>query len=334
MKKILGYLFLGTILSTCASSVKAQVEPHFSQYYMYPLWLNPALTGAVDGNYRVSAIHRNQWSSITNAFSTIGVSADVVTDKHLNIGVNLLQQSAGDIGYKYGNGQLSLCYTGVRLGKEGNKVIAFALQGGFLSRRFDASKIITDNQFNTSSGTYDPTRSTNELGQKTSVSSLDMGAGLLFYDANPENTVNLFGGFAASHLTQPKDPSLSANSDSKLPVRYTVHGGANIYLSEKAHIVPNALYMMQGNATEAMIGGYVQMAANTSTDIMAGANYRFKDAIYPYVGLSYNNFTFGLSYDVNTSQLGKLVGGASSFEISLMYSGTSKEKGFFKCPRF
>ena len=56
---------------------KAQVDPHFSQYYVYPSWLNPALTGAIDGDYRVSAIYRNQWGNIANGFSTIGLSGDL-----------------------------------------------------------------------------------------------------------------------------------------------------------------------------------------------------------------------------------------------------------------
>lgn len=37
------------------SKANGQVDPHFSQYYMYPHWLNPALTGAINGNYRVGS---------------------------------------------------------------------------------------------------------------------------------------------------------------------------------------------------------------------------------------------------------------------------------------
>jgi type IX secretion system PorP/SprF family membrane protein len=329
MMKKLVTVFLFAVI---AQQLYAQVEPHFSQYYMYPLWLNPALTGAIDGDYRVAVIHRDQWKSISNGFTTNAISADFVTKKNVNIGVNLLQQNAGDAGYKYGNGQISLAYTGVRFGKDGDKVVTLALQGGLLSRRFDFSKAQTDNQFN--GGTYDPSIPSGETLGKPSASSLDFGAGAMYYDGDPDKKVNIFAGFSAGHINEPKDPSLSVGEVSKLPVRYTVHGGANIYLSEKANLVPNFLYMKQGTSNEAMIGGYVQMAANTSTDLSAGLNYRLKDAFYPYLGMRYNNFTVGLSYDVNSSQLGKLVNGASSFEISLMYMDKTRSKGFFKCPRF
>ena len=30
----------------------AQVDPHFSQYYIQPMTMNPAFTGAFDGDYR------------------------------------------------------------------------------------------------------------------------------------------------------------------------------------------------------------------------------------------------------------------------------------------
>ncbi|MEO6498226.1 MAG: type IX secretion system membrane protein PorP/SprF, partial [Mucilaginibacter sp.] len=39
--------------------VQAQVDPHFSQYYANPLWLNPALTGVIDGDLRFNSIFKS-----------------------------------------------------------------------------------------------------------------------------------------------------------------------------------------------------------------------------------------------------------------------------------
>ena len=44
----------------------AQIDPHFSQYYAYPLWLNPALTGVINGDSRVNANYKNQYSNANN----------------------------------------------------------------------------------------------------------------------------------------------------------------------------------------------------------------------------------------------------------------------------
>ena len=174
-------------------NVEAQVDPHFSQYYMHPIWLNPALTGAIDGNYRVALIHRNQWSSITNAFSTIGLSADIVTDKNINFGLEMLQQSAGDAGYKYTNAQFSVAYSGVRFGSEGEKVVTFGMQAGLLGRRFDLTGVQTDNQFQ--NGAYDPTLPTQLAITKPSASSFDMGVGVIYYDADKDKRQIYLVGF-------------------------------------------------------------------------------------------------------------------------------------------
>ncbi len=320
------------LLSCDCKNIKAQVDPHFSQYYMYPIWLNPALTGAIDGNYRVAIIQRNQWSSITNAFSTVGLTADIVTNKNMNIGLEVLQQCAGDAGYKYTNGQLSIAYTGVRFGSEGQKVVAFGIKGGLMGRSFDFSKAQTDNQFQM--GAFDPLWPTQLAVTKPSASSFDMGVGIMYYDGDKDKKVNLFGGFSANHINHPKDPSLSASYQSTLPIHYSVHGGANVYLSDRAHLVPNFIVIQQGNSRESMLGGYFNMSISKSIDITGGVNYRIEDAIYPYIGMSFSDLTIGMSYDVNTTKLGQLVNGTSSFELSLMYIDNKKQTGFFKCPRF
>jgi type IX secretion system PorP/SprF family membrane protein len=317
----------------CSLAAKAQVEPHFSQYYVYPLWLNPALTGAHDGSYRASAIYRNQWSSVTTPFETIGVSADVPTSSNLNIGANILRQTAGTAGYQYMNGQVSVSYSGVRLGKAGQHVFSFALQGGVIGRRFDMSKFQGGDQWEPIIG-YNPGRPVSEVLTKTSSGVLDIGTGIAYYDASEAKKVNFFGGFSAAHLTQPEDPFLSVGYKSKMPIRYTVHGGARIRLGDNAIAVPNVIYMTQGNATETVLGGYVQRSVNSTADVMAGVNYRVNDAVYPFVGLYIGGFLAAVSYDVNTSSLGQTARGAGTIELSLTYTGKKPlQKTFMKCPR-
>ena len=60
-----------------AVAVQAQ-DIHFSQFYMSPLNLNPAMTGVMNCNHRFVANYRNQWSSILkqNAYNTYSLSYD------------------------------------------------------------------------------------------------------------------------------------------------------------------------------------------------------------------------------------------------------------------
>ena len=309
----------------------AQVDPHFSQYYVYPSWLNPALTGIFDGDYRVSGIYRNQWSSIS-PFSTPGASVEITTNKNINFGVSAMSQSVKSGGYNYLTGYGSISYTGVRFGANGNQRMVFGLQAGIINRRFDQTKFTTGNQWNPITG-YNPNVAAEALAVSKSMS-FDAGAGVLYFDAEPGK--NVYVGFSASHLTQPEDKFTSTTSaKQKLPMRFTGHAGVRINLTDQLIITPNVLYLQQGNATEKMAGAYAQLRVMESTDLLFGANYRFQDAISPYIGFNHKNMVFGASYDINTSELGQLVNGAGSFEISLSFIGRRAVKvreEYFICP--
>jgi len=329
----LSVVLLSVCLGLGVNRSEAQVDPHFSQYYLYPSYLNPALTGAFDGDYRATAIYRTQWGNITTPFTTPGISVDFNGNKSLNYGVSLLRQSAGDGGYSYTTAYGNVAYTGVRLGATGAQRLVFGLQAGLIQRRFNPSKLKWGTQWNPSAG-YDPSLPGDVL-TRTSASAFDAGAGILYYDAQPGKKANIYGGFSVAHLNMPED-KFSENGAAKLPMRISVHGGVKLAINEKLVLTPNFLYMRQGTATETMLGAYAQIKADNNTDLLAGINYRFKDAFAPYVGFYYKNFTLGLSYDINTSDLSKIQKGSNSFEISLSFIGKKKvqtPETEFICPR-
>ena len=210
----------------------------------------------------------------------------------------------------------------------------FGLQAGIIQRRFDQSKMTFGDQWNPVFG-YNPGNQTAEALSRTSASSLDIGAGILYFDAEPGKKSNFYAGFSASHITQPDD-YFGATNDATLPIRYTIHAGLRIAVSEQFSITPNILYLNQGNAQEKMVGAYGQLKATPDANLLLGFNYRFEDAVSPFVGFTYKNFMLGASYDVNTSDLGKIISGTNSFEISLSVIGKRSKKTpevEFVCPR-
>lgn len=309
----------------------SQTDPHFSQYYAYPLWLNPALTGAIDGNYRVTAMYRSQWGGISNPFATPGVSADIVTNKNVSLGLNIMNLRAGTIGYSYMTGYATMAYNGVRFGYH---QISMGMAFGAINRRFDPSKFRTGDRWNSYTG-YDSDAGFAESLSKTSAIAFDAGVGAVYYDGTPGKKANLFGGVSAYHLTQPQDPFLAGDQE-KMPMRLTVHGGLKYNVNEDVSITPNLLYMRQGSGEEKMAGAYAQMRVNETTDFLLGANYRFNDAVAPYVGVYYKNYMISVSYDVNMSDLGKVAGNANNFELSITLIGRKSVKQDavpFVCPR-
>ena len=315
----------------------AQTDPHFTQNYTYPMYVNPALAGSSDGEYRASAIYRSQWGSISDPYRTMGISFDARTNKNIALGINLLNQSAGDGGFNYLNTYASVAYTGVKFGKENNQRLVLALQAGIINRRVDESKFKWGEQWNPITG-YNASNPISETFAVTSATTLDMGAGALYFDATPNKRTNAFGGFSVFHINKPKDPIVSAQSTelNTIPLRYVVHGGLSFNLFERTSIVPHILYMHQGTASEMMFGTYVQLYVNPETDVMIGGYYRFKDAVAPFVGFDWKNFIVGLSYDANTSKLGAMTRNINSFELSLSYvkrSGTRSIFDFIRCAR-
>lgn len=310
--------------------VMAQVDPHFSQYYVYPQYLNPALTGVSDADFRATAIFRNQWTSF-GKFTNKGISADVTTDRNVNFGMNVMNQSAGDGGYSLTNGYMSIAYTGIRFDYDGYQRLVLGLQGGFISRKFDPNKLRYGNQWLPYVG-YSSAMNNGEIWDRTMSTVFDANAGVVYYDANPNKKVNIFAGMSVGHLTEPEDPFLFGDKQN-LPMRYTLHGGAMIEINETASFVPNFIYMSQGYASEKMIGGYVEIGTDKPVQVLAGAHIRFGDAVVSFAGISFANMMIGMSYDINTTDLSKTAGRADSFEVSVTFS-KRKENNYLKCPRF
>lgn len=322
------------ILLLKGAAAMAQVDPHFSQFYAYPLWLNPGMAGAMDGDYRITGIYRKQWSGIA-PYTTAGMSAGVKTNRNISLGINFLNQSAGDAGYNYLNAYGTVAYDGIKFGIDNAQQVSIGIQAGILSRKFDPGKFRFGDQWNPTTG-YDPAAPVTDFVSFTSAAVFDAGAGIYYQDGSEGKQVNLFGGISAFHLTQPEDPFIMEGEKGKLPVRYAVHGGARIRATDNFSLVPNLLYVQQGNATEKFLGLYGELNANHVTNLLFGMYYRLGDGFSPYAGVSYQQMTLGVSYDITTSGLGEMVNNANSIELSFTFTGRGKGRSLesLGCPRF
>lgn len=322
------------VLCLCVK-MNAQVDPHFSQFYANPLWLNPGMTGMMDGSVRMTSIYRNQWNHVMTPFVTTGFSIDASTNKNLNIGAWVLNQAAGNAGYRYTTGGISVAYSGVRFGNNKSQHIIIGLQGGIIGRYFDPAKFQFGDQWNPVTG-FNPSTPSADQVNYTSVTVFDAGAGIAYQDGGEGKTARFFGGLSAAHLTRPKDPFINTGVKSFLPVRFSAHAGVRLLLTDNISLIPNLLYMKQGSASEKMAGLYGSLAVNDDLELMLGANYRIGDAVSPFAGLVFKGLVIGASYDVNISDLGKAVAGTNSMEFSVSWTARKKNKSlqYLNCPRF
>ncbi|RZL47824.1 MAG: type IX secretion system membrane protein PorP/SprF [Pedobacter sp.] len=332
LKKMKNFKILAMALglSLCAQYTKAQIDPHFSQYYANPLWLNPALTGVTDGDYRVNVNAKQQWGNLNNGYLTAGASFDMAPVKNLALGAMIINQRAGAIGYNQLNALASASYR-IRLGRDGEQIINFGMQAGIINKSFDMSKITLGSQYNPVIG-YDPSMGMNDDISSSHNLSPDVNAGIMFFDGSGNKNVNVFAGASVSHLTKPKDRF--AGADARLPMRFTGHGGARLKINYLLDITPNFIYLKQGDAQEIAAGAYAQFMLNTESDLLVGSNYRVDDAAIAFIGLHHKSMVFGVSYDFNTSGLNRATGSRGGLELSVSFTSRKGIVGpNFFCPR-
>jgi len=280
-----------------AGLLKAQIDPHFSQYYANPLWLNPALTGVINGDARVTANYKNQWANINNAYNTGALAADFRATDKIGVGINILDQSAAGSSFNYFTAYGSFSYS-IAIAGNGQDRLSFGLQAGLISRSFNMNSLQFGNQYNPLSG-YDPSISSSENFSNTKTSVFDSSVGAFYYDGSTDKTVNVFGGVSIAHLNRPRDP-FSDVADSKVPLRYTVHGGVRIKTSDYFDLMPNAIYIQQQKASIKAVGLYSEIKFPNEQGLILGALYRVDDAAMANVGYHLNNLIIGASYDFNT----------------------------------
>lgn len=304
------------LLTGASGRSMAQVDPHFSQYYANPLWLNPALTGVINGDTRISGNFKDQWASVNNAYRTAAVAADFRTSEKVSLGLSVLNQSAGGNSFNYFSAYGSLGY-GIAISNNGNHRLSFGVQAGLINRSFDMSKFQFGNQYVPGSG-FDPGLPSFESFSNTNTTIFDANAGVFYYNGDNLSTVNAFGGISVGHLSRPKD-NFSADDKGKIPLRYAVHGGARIRASEYFDVTPHALYIKQQNATIKAFGAYSEFKFQDDKGLILGGLYRLNDAAVANVGYHVNSLIIGASYDFNTSSLTRATAGQGGIELSVSY---------------
>jgi type IX secretion system PorP/SprF family membrane protein len=330
MKKFLLLVFLVQI--GAIGCVEAQVDPHFSQIYAYPLWLNPALTGAFDGDARFSGNFKDQWSGISNGYQTGAVSADYKATDKVSLGLNLLNQVAGSANYDYLAMYGTFAYA-VPISSDGMKKLHFGLQVGFINRSFDASQLQFEDQYNPLIG-YDPNIASGEAFLATNSYIFDSGAGIYYDDNSPDNTFKPFGGASIYHINGAPDPFAEPGTDTKLPIRFNIHGGVKIAVSEDFEVSPNIIYIRQQQNQIRALDIYGELKSANNNTIILGALYRYDDAIVPEFGYHIDNTIIGVSYDINTSALSNATSGHGGIELSLNYIFGKNSGSAASSPKF
>ncbi len=304
----------------CAILANGQ-DPQFSQYYNAPLLINPAFAGGAEC-YRVGTNSRIQWTGLDGTFKTAALYADLnVPDLRSGFGVMLTHDNIGVS--RLSSNEISGFYSFLAPFSEQFN-LRFGLQGAYVSRNIHYSRLVFEDQFSGTAITGQVSADPATLGNSTHYA--DLSSGILLYG---EETYWI--GFSAHHLNRP-DQAFYKTGSSQLPIKYSLHGGFNIYRrthvmqdrEEMLRIVPTFIYKAESRFDQLDLGVYL-----VKSYILAGIWYRGvfpkkhegirnNDALILQAGARMENFSFTYSYDITTSKLG--IGNTwGSHEISLTY---------------
>lgn len=331
MKRIL----IISLFAFVCSSLKAQ-DFHLSQFEASPMHLNPAMTGAFEGDHRVSLHYRNQWRSIaTKAFVTSALSYDkpIKKVKGLKVGGFILNNRAGAGNYNALNLIGSVAYD-YAWKKNPHHHFVPGLQIGMIHKSVNIDKLMFGSQYTPQNGgALNPDLPSDEFFTNQSDFSLDLNVGGLYYFSSDVSRINPFIGGSIFHITQPKETFYGENN--RLPRRYLAHAGVKYNLSQKIQISGYVLGMKQLNNHElnASLFGYYYLK-DSDVYLMYGNTWRSKDAFLFHAGIKYRDFVYRFTYDINTSALSAVTNGRGGFEMSIVYIVKSFNPTPIKgCPR-
>lgn len=314
--KTTGLLILIALL--CRFSSVAQ-DIHWSQFNDIPLFQNPGHAGHFNGDYRFVGNFRDQWRSVTVPFSTFSVSADtrLYTNRNVGLGMLFFHDVVGDgkIRTVEVHGNASYLF---KITADSAHCLRPGINFGMNHRQLNWDQLYFDNQFN--GVQFDPSLPTNEVYQTDRKTNFSFGVGAV-YEYNKNTREKITAGIGFYNLNRPNQGFYTE----VIPrdIRFNAFAKGIYKLNYDWDLVPSVNLSIQGKYREIIVGSSVKYTLvnklGSYKALYAGLWYRNRDAAYFSVGMDYQSWFVGLSYDINFSKLVPASNLRGGFEIATRY---------------
>jgi type IX secretion system PorP/SprF family membrane protein len=297
--------------------VKGQ-DIHWSQFNDNQLFQNPGQAGHFKGDYRFIGNFRSQWKAVTVPFSTLSLSADskLPSMPKLGYGILFFHDVVGDGKFRTIEVQANVNYL-IKLSKDSMHTIRPGINLGMNHRQINWDKLYFDNQFN--GVYYDPSLPTGELYQNDKKTNFSLGLGSVY--EFQKKRINLLAGIGVFNLNQPNHGFY--NSKIKRDIRTNAFVKFSYPIGFDWDLIPSVQFSVQGKYRELIFGSSVKYTlVNKLGDykaLYAGFWFRNKDATYLSIGMDYQNWFVGVSYDINVSKLVPASNARGAFEVAVRY---------------
>lgn len=283
-------------------------EIHFSQNALTGFSLNPAKTGAYEYNSRFYALTKIQWSSVSVPYKTYVAAFDGTVLRlpgrrdQLSMGISATREMAGDAAFGTTSVNLSAAWL-TALNRRNKSFLSIGLNWGVNQRSFNFEALTFDNQFN---GSYfDPSLPVGEYMPQEALwfHSVSLG-GLYIYRPSTSGEISI--GCSASSINRPRLDYFETSSIRMVPV-YRTYFQYRFNTSRDLEFNPELYLAFQKPFREIFPMFYMRRIFDYRSYSFlatgAGIGYRVGDAIVLRFGVDYLKWRFGISYDVNLSQL-------------------------------
>ncbi|OYU96296.1 MAG: hypothetical protein CFE21_07815 [Bacteroidetes bacterium B1(2017)] len=315
MRSIFTRVILGLAVLATASEIKAQQDPHYSNFMFNKLTYNAGFAGATDGKICATLLYRDQWVGFGGGQSSAGLqrgdapknlvgSLNSNIGKHIGLGLTIVSDELGF--QKTVVPRLALSWR-QDVGSDGN--LAGGIGVGYMQRNLDGDKLkaIDPNDPKIPSG-------------KVSGSAIDLDFGLYYTKDNLAGMFNKFyAGLSATHLNQNKItyeyPQGRSTVDAKM--HYYFVTGAEYDINSNLTLQPNIIVKKDPAKVQTDLNCFLVWHQN----LRGGLTWRPMDAAVVLLGYQFpmgkQDLYIGYSYDITTSRIIKYSSG--SHEIVLRY---------------
>ncbi len=347
---------VATLLCCSLALVVRAQDAHFTQFYANPLLVNPALTGAFDGQLRASMIYRDQWRGvIDNPFVTTTAALD------FRFPVNAGNRTTGDAAaagivfmndrvkvYDFSHNQIMANGAFHKmLDKRTNQILSGGITLGIGQRNINYANLTFQDEFQigvgNNSGYFGQT---SESLPTNNITYTDIGLGIN-YSFAPRNRPAFYLGAAVHHITEPDISFYSRDDESiqeeVLDRKYSIHLASVLPLNSRMSLQPRVLGQIQGESIEAVLGTNLRFKLDdfSTSAFHVGTWVRgvriidgfAPDAVVALVGFEYHNVLLGTSYDIGVSDFTAGSRGRGALEVSLAYLGNYDNDSLL-CPQF
>jgi type IX secretion system PorP/SprF family membrane protein len=326
-------LFIIIICCFFYSKTRAQ-DPIFTQYFLVPETLNSGFSGFMETTY-TGIVHREQWPNLDLKVNTDYAFVNTWSESmNSGIGLSILNQRENQTSYNFTQVNANYAYK-VRISDEWD--FRPGIEIGFGLKSFAFQNLLLEDQINIRTGSTSAS-SIDPLFRNDKVTFFDISAGMVF------NTNDLWIGLSMKHLNQ---PNISFAKEGNVPLNtfFSFSSGYEFLLANyidvkffpyatKMFLTTN--YMQQGQYNRLDIGGSILFekmffgATAVSNPSKNGMNSQLITSVNLFTGLQYDKLRLGLSYDINTTNIGN-TGGV--YELSLTYQFNLDVK-CFGCPNY